>query len=47
VLSSDGQRRLAASGSSDMAGAVVVGGQVAEDLLSQGAAELIAAAHAS
>jgi hydroxymethylbilane synthase len=47
VLSSDGKRRLVASGSSDVASAIAVGQQVAEDLLSQGAAELIAAAHAN
>jgi hydroxymethylbilane synthase len=42
VLSPDGIRRLVASGTSDTATAVALGQQVAEDLLGQGAAELIA-----
>ncbi len=47
VLGSDGQRRLAASGSTDVAAAVTLGQQVAAELLQQGAADLIAAARAN
>jgi hydroxymethylbilane synthase len=47
VLSPDGQRRLAASGSTDIAAAVALGQQVAADLLDQGAADLIAASRAT
>jgi len=43
VLSPDGKRRLAASGSSDVASAITLGREVAERLLAQGAGELIAA----
>jgi hydroxymethylbilane synthase len=42
VLSPDGQRRLAASGHADVTAAVTLGQQVADQLLSQGAADLIA-----
>ena len=45
VLSPDGSRRLAARGSADNAAAVSLGQQVADELLAQGAAELIAGAH--
>lgn len=47
VLSPDGKLRLVASGSADIADAIVLGRRVATDLLAQGAADLIAAAHAS
>ena len=47
VLSPDGQRRLTASGPSDVAAAVTLGQQVAAELLQQGAAELIAASRAN
>ena len=44
VLSADGTRRLAADQSGSASEAVVLGRRVAESLLAQGAAELIAAA---
>ena len=43
VLSSDGTRRLAASGQGDPHAAQALGREVAESLLQQGAADLIAA----
>jgi hydroxymethylbilane synthase len=43
VLSPNGQHRLAASGSSDIAAASTLGQQVASELIAQGALELIAA----
>jgi hydroxymethylbilane synthase len=46
VLSPDGTRRLSASGSGDLTTAATLGQQVAEQLLKQGAAALIAASHA-
>lgn len=45
VLSPDGRQRLVASGAADLPAAVPLGEQVAADLLAQGAAQLIAAAH--
>jgi hydroxymethylbilane synthase len=47
VLSPDGKRRLTANGSSDVADAITLGRQVAEQLLDQGAADLIAESRAS
>jgi len=47
VLSPDGQRRLTANGSMDVAAAVTLGQQVAAELLQQGAADLIAASRAN
>jgi len=47
VLSPDGKQRLAASESSDVADAIAIGQRVADQLLAQGAANLIAAAHSS
>lgn len=44
VLSGDGSRRIAADGKSDLDEAAALGCRVADDLLRQGAAELIAAA---
>jgi hydroxymethylbilane synthase len=46
VLSPDGQRRLVANGSADVAAAVTLGQDVADKLLAQGAADLIAASRA-
>jgi hydroxymethylbilane synthase len=46
VLRLDGQRRLAASGSTMFPDAIALGQQVAQELLAQGAADLIAASHA-
>jgi hydroxymethylbilane synthase len=46
VLSPDGKRRLAANGTAAIADALELGQQVAEQLLAQGAADLIAASHA-
>src|SRR6185369_4659773 len=46
VLSPDGKRRLAASGSATITDAITLGHQVAQTLLAQGAADLIAASHA-
>lgn len=47
VLSPDGRQRLVASGSTEVAAAAALGQEVAESLLGQGAAELIAAARAT
>jgi hydroxymethylbilane synthase len=46
VLSPDGRRRIAAAAAMTTSDAVYLGQAIAEELLSQGAAELIAAAHA-
>jgi hydroxymethylbilane synthase len=45
VLSPDGTKRLSASGSSELTSAAALGKRVAANLLSQGAAELIAQSH--
>ncbi|HMC12370.1 MAG TPA: hydroxymethylbilane synthase [Pirellulaceae bacterium] len=47
VLSPDGKHRLVASGSAEVSNAIPLGRQVAAELLAQGAADLITAAHAS
>jgi len=44
VLSPDGKRRLEASGATDVAAAVALGQEIADELLARGAADLIAAA---
>src|SRR5262245_16516467 len=46
VLSPDGKRRLVASGVTEVANAIILGKQVAEQLLAQGAADLIAVSRA-
>jgi hydroxymethylbilane synthase len=47
VLSHDGKSRLTAGGSSDVAEAITIGRQVADQLLAQGAADLIASSRSS
>jgi hydroxymethylbilane synthase len=47
VLSPDGRQRLVASSTTETADAITLGGRVAESLLVQGAANLIAASRAS